>query len=327
MSELEKLDRSLRGLSGDVARMQRPIERTYTAVGDAKSTLAKPKQLSRSMKWLASKAGSLRLTALFLMPFPVIGTLAGRIAKILRSVKSTAERTKRAADKLDRKIVPAKSAVAKVEPPVTKAKLSLDRAQALLQGWLAMTAELQRRFGDRLPEEVDAHCGGINAALAPELKSIAEKRKSLAQSLNTVAAGFEAVGKAGKPVSDAIVLGEDIARNLRPLEGPLRELNKALRPVKWALDAVSWVTNKIIDPIVNEILKAVGLKKLVDQLERKLNPLARTVAPLERAVDSMEKSVAALAGASGLTEPLNAIAEIEKRIVAAMKPLSRMPIN
>ena len=327
MSELEKLDRSLGGLSGDVARMQRPVDRTYTAVRGAKSVLAKPKQLSKSMKWLASKAGTLRLTALFLMPFPVIGTLAGRIAKILRSLKSTAERTKRAADKLDRKIVPAKNAVAKVEPPITKAKLSLDRAQALLQGWLAMTAEMKRKFGDDPPPEVESVCGGINAALAPELKSIAEKRTSLAQSLNSIAAGFEGVVKAGRPVSDAIEIGENIARDLRPLEGPLRELNKALRPVKWALDAVSWVTNKIIDPIVNEILKAVGLKKLVDQLERKLNPLARTVAPLERAVDTMEKSVAKLADASGLSASLNAIPEIEKRVVAAMKPLGRMPLG
>jgi hypothetical protein len=31
-----------------------------------------------------------------------------------------------------------------------------------------------------------------------------------------------------------------------------------LQSVRWALDAVSWVTHKVIAPIVNEILKAVG---------------------------------------------------------------------
>jgi DNA repair exonuclease SbcCD ATPase subunit len=325
MTELEQLDRTLRGLSGDVAKMQQPVDRCDTGIDETKSVLGKPKQLSRSMAWLASKARTLRYSALFLTPFPVIGTLAGRIAKILRSLKSTAEKCKRSADKLDRKIQPAKDAVAKLQPPIVKVKSSLDRAQALLQGWLAVTAEMQRRFEERLPESVEFLCAGINTALAPEVKAIAEKRAALAQSLNSVSAGFEGVVKAGKPVAQALAAGDDLVSGLRPLEGPLKALNKALRPVKWALDAVSWVTSKIIDPIVNEVLKAVGLKKLVNQLERKLNPLGRLITPLQRAVTSMANAVAGIGATSKLATSLNAIPAIERRIVAAMKPLGRLP--
>jgi uncharacterized protein YoxC len=324
MTELERLERNLRRLSGDVAKIQKPVDRTHTAVKDTKSALAKPRQLSLAMKWLSSKAKSLRYTALFLMPFPVIGTLAGRIAKVLRSVKRAADRAKRTADKMDRKIKPAKNAVAKVHPPVSKAKQSLDRAQALLQGWLSVTGELNRRFGDCPPDDVESACGRMNSALAPELKAIAEKRPALTKSLDAISGGFEGVARASKPVTDALAAADDLNRSLRPLEGPLKELNKALKPVKWALDAVSWVTSKIIDPIVNEILKAVGLKKLVNKLERSLNPLARTVAPLERAVNSMERSVAKLVGSAKVAASLNTIPELEKRIVAAMKPLRRL---
>jgi len=327
MTELGNLDRTLRGLSGDVAKMQRPVDRAHAAAAATKSVLAKPKQLSTSMKWLASKASTLRDSALFLMPFPVIGALAGRMARILRSLKSTANRTKRAADKLDRKIVPAKNAVVKVQPPIIKTKSALDRAQALLQGWLAMTAEIDRRYEGSPPEHVETVCATINCALAAEIKAIAEKRAPLKQSLDSTSQAFEGVIKASKAVTDAIEAADDLMRSLRPLEGPLNALKKALRPVRWALNAVSWVTGKVIDPVVNEILKTVGLNKLVNQLERTLNPLTRTVAPVERAVTAMASAVAKIGNTSTLVTSLNAIPKIETRIVAAMRPLSRLRLH
>ena len=76
MTELGNLERNLRRLSGDLARVQKPVDRTHAAVKGTKSVLAKPRQLSLAMKRLSSKARSLRYTALFLIPFPVIGTLA-----------------------------------------------------------------------------------------------------------------------------------------------------------------------------------------------------------------------------------------------------------
>ncbi len=325
MRELKSLNRSLNKLSADVAKMQPPVDRTYSAVVGAKAVLAKPRQLSRSMKWLASKSNTLRNAALFLMPFPVIGTLAGRIAKALRAVKTKAERIRRGADNMDRRIKPAKKkAVGKVHPPVTKAKRSLDRAQALLKGWLAMTAELDRRFSDYPPEKIESVCANINRALAPDLKAIAERRVPLTRSLDTASNGFERITRASKPVTNALEATDDLVRVLRPLEAPLHELRKALRPVKWALDAASWVTSRVIDPIVNEILKAVGLKRLVDRLERKLNPLARLVAPLERAIDSVTRSVGKIGDASSLAASLNRIPQIEAHVVAAMKPVSHL---
>lgn len=187
MTELGNLDRSLRGLSGDVAKMQRPVDRAHAAAAATKSALAK------------------------------------------------------------------------VQPPIIKTKSALDRAQALLQGWLAMTAEINRRYERSPPEHVETVCAGINCALAPEIKAIAEKGAPLKKSLDSTSQAFEGVIKASKAVTDAIEAADDLMRSLRPLEGPLNALKKALRPVRWALNAVSWVTGKVIDPIVNEILKTVGL--------------------------------------------------------------------
>jgi len=324
--ELTRVKRNLETLSSEIAKMQKPVDRTYVAVHAAKAVLGQPRKLSRSMKWIASKADTLRNTALFLTPFPIIGTLAGRIAKVLRSLKSKAERAKRAADKLNRRIKPAKDAVARIAPPVTKAKVSLDRAQALLQGWHAASDAVEDHAHtlDAASEEVARVCAEINDGLAPELETIAAKRTPLTRSLDTLSAGFEGIARAGKPVGDALAAADELMRALRPLDKPLNALRKALRPVKWALDAASWLTSRVIDPIVNEILKAVGLERLVRELERKLNPLARVVAPLERATDSIRSSVDKLQRNTAAVRSLDNIPAIEKRIVAAMRPLHRL---
>lgn len=321
VSQIETLDGNLKGLSADVAEVQKPVDRTHNAVTTARSVLAKPRQLSVVMKGLISKAGTLSASATFLTPFPVIGTLAGRIGRILRSVKSAAEKTKKAADTVDRKIGPAKAAVKKIAPPVTKAKLSLDRAQALLQAWLAITGELQRRCGEAPPAEVEAVCGTLNEAMAPELKAIAGAKAGLMRDLAGTSQGLEDLAVAVKPVEDSLEAANDLARGLRPLEGPLRELKKALRPVKWALDAASWVTSRVIDPIVNEILKAVGLKRLVDRLERSLNPFAKHLDPLRRAAAAVDKAVARIGAPGRIVRPLERIPQMEAEITKTMRPL------
>ena len=325
-SELTHLKRNLERLSAEVAKVQKPVDRTHLAVRAAKAVLGLPRQLSRSLKWIASKSATLRDSAVFLMPFPIIGTLSSRLAKVLRSVKSKAERAKRAADKLDRRLEPARGAVARIAPPVSKAKASLDRAQALLQGWLAAVQAVESNVQalEKSAREVARVCADINAALAPELDTISTKRAPLSGALDTLSAGFEGIARAGKPLGDAVDAADDIVDKLRPLEKPLDALRKALRPVQWALDAASWLTSRVIDPIVNEILKTVGLERLVGDLERRLNPLARLVAPLERAAESVQGSVDKIRRNAAAERSLQEIPAMETRIVAAMRPLRRL---
>jgi len=324
MSELAKLHASLTGLSNDVAEVQKPVNRAHLAAKVARAALAKPRQLSQAMRGLIKKADTLSKSAVVLTPFPIIGTLAGRIGTILRKVKSTAEKIERAADRLDKRSRPAQKAVDAVRPPLNKAKMSLDRAQALLQGWLAIVSEVERRFGKAPPAEVEAACARMNASLAPDIKAVAGAKPALKKDLDALGGALEGVAVACKPVDPALEAADDVARRLQPLAGPLNELDKALRPVRWALDAVSWVTRKVIDPIVNEILKAVGLKQLVDRLERALNPFAAHLAPLQKAAAPLDKAVDAIGGTARIAGPLNAIPQLEKQIVAAMRPLKQL---
>lgn len=324
MSALAELRANLTALSNAVDVIRAPVNRAHLAAKIAKSALAKPRQLSQAMQKLIRKADTLGSSSLFLTPFPVIGTMASRIGKILRNVKSTAEKVKRSADRMDEASKPAQKTVQAIEPPLNRAKIPLDRAHALLQGWLAIVTELEQRFGEQPPEKIEAACAKMNASLAPEIKAIDKAAPALQKDLNAVADALEDIAGASSVLDPALKTARDIEDRLEPLEGPLRELAKALRPVKWALDAARWVSEKVIDPIVNEILKAVGLQRLIDQLERTLNPFSDHLQPLQKAVAPLKKAVKALGTPARIARPLAKVPELEKKTVAGMQPLKTL---
>jgi hypothetical protein len=202
--------------------------------------------------------------------------------------------------------------------------MSLDRAQALLQGWLAIITELESRLGTAPPAEVEAACQQMAAKLAPDVKAVAGAKRGLARDLEKIAGAFEDIAAACEPVEPALKTANDVTRRLQPLQGPLNQLGRALRPVRWALDAASWVTRRVVDPIVDEILKAVGLKRLIDRLEGSLNPFAAHVASLQKAAAPLSKAVKAIGDPSRITAPLARIPQLEKQVAANMRPLKQL---
>lgn len=323
-SAFAELRNRVNRLSTDVAAVQAPVNRTYLAAKTAGSTLAKPRELSKAMTGLITKADTLSKSAVVLTPFPVIGTLASRIGTIMNKIKSTAETIKRTADQLDKRSKPAQQAVQTILPKLNKAKMSLDRAQALLQGWLSITAELEKRFGETPPAAIETACAKMNASLAPEIETIDSGKPALQKDLDAIGGALEDIAVICAPLDPALATANDVGRRLQPLEGPLSELRRALEPVRWALDAVSWVTRRIIDPIVNEILKAVGLKRLIDRLERSLNPFAAHLLPLQEMAAPLGSAVKAIGNTRRIATPLDRIPKLEKQIVASMRPLKQL---
>ncbi len=57
------------------------------------------------------------------------------------------------------------------------------------------------------------------------------------------------------------------------LEGPLNTLEAALDEVKWALDAADAVYNNVVAPVVDPIIDATGIPKLIDQVVDQLEAL------------------------------------------------------
>lgn len=92
----------------------------------------------------------------------------------------------------------------------------------------------------------------IISSVKNECDNIKEKTKGLTN----------AVANIGKAVSI-----------LNPIGDALNSVINAIAPIKWVLDAADCLINKILKPVIDAILKATGLQKLIDILSEQLMKL------------------------------------------------------
>jgi peptidoglycan hydrolase CwlO-like protein len=323
MSELTRLEANLKSLGGDVSALQEPVNNVCAGIAKVKSLLAKPKQLSSMLGSIRSRADTLSKVARFLSVFPIVGTVMGQVANVLRRVSRSVGQMKLAADRVHAKLKPAKEVVTKGEKPVASAKQTLDATQARLTSWLGMTTALRAQFGDTPPAAVEQAVAGINAAMTPPMTAIDGVEKKAAPPLKKVDRAFSSVERLMKPVTDSLAAAEGLTRALSPLEKPLNVLRDALKPVEWALQALSWVAKKVIDPIVKPILCAFRIDRLIAQLEGALNPLAKVLAPLSNAVAAIGRALASVTGdVAAVVTALEPLGKASTDLDKAMRPLS-----
>lgn len=60
---------------------------------------------------------------------------------------------------------------------------------------------------------------------------------------------------------------------LKPIGDALNSVINTIAPIKWVLDAVECLINKILKPVIDAILKATGLQRLIDILSEQLMKL------------------------------------------------------
>lgn len=92
----------------------------------------------------------------------------------------------------------------------------------------------------------------IISSVKNECDNIKEKTKGLTN----------AIANIGKAVSI-----------LKPIGDALNSVINAIAPIKWVLDAADCLINKILKPVIDAILKATGLQKLIDMLSEQLMKL------------------------------------------------------
>ncbi|WP_158967714.1 calcium-binding protein [Chachezhania sediminis] len=120
-------------------------------------------------------------------------------------------------------------------------------------------------------------------AAAQQLEHFTQTRLAAMQDAETLvkeSAVFEGMTDVFRPVFDTIGAVnssfdriEQIQDKLSFLEKPLGIVNTALGPISGVLDAVGFVFDTVVAPILNPILRATGIQRLLDALGQKLGEL------------------------------------------------------
>lgn len=105
--------------------------------------------------------------------------------------------------------------------------------------------------------------------------------------IEDIAATFSAATKQLAKVTD----------KLKPLLGPLEAIETALSPVSWVLDKADWLVSKIIDPILDPILKATGITGLIEDVADSISsllPSSTLFNPVSSLIATVQAGVAAV---------------------------------
>ena len=219
-----------------------------------------------------------------------LGRVFNPLERVVKDIERAVEQVEAKAKKIDE------------SSPVTSIKNKIDDAIAKIQELEDNVGEKRAQFDERrepVQETVDA----LNTAgalvegtdleqgiddLAQAVDVIVFLPHAAAEFVNTtfgtesdpdsVAGKLEAFNDAvaGNPLRTAQQMEADLCAiidKFKFLQEPLNILDAALRPIRWALDASDFVFDKVVNPILDPILDAIGVNKLFDALSEALGAL------------------------------------------------------
>lgn len=305
MAEAPKLEQ----FNNNVGVTQGNVEDVRDRVGDAVEKVEKVEDALETFDDIASKAGTVKSIISGLKagvqllekvgPLKVVGKA---LKKALDKMESTVNSIKKKAEEIDERLEPTKQKVEDAREKMEEFEDELDDAAFELASYRASGESVESGLGligdGNFQNGVAAGVDGVvtppNAIVVKVNEAYAFVRDNVDALSNSIQLG--AVNLANQMKADL----NGIVSNIGFLQKPLETLQSVLKPVKWALDAVDFVFNKVVAPILNPILDALGVNKLFDRIADKLNDLLPNVFDLDKAEDAIDKAVAKIVPDVGL---------------------------
>lgn len=122
------------------------------------------------------------------------------------------------------------------------------------------------------------------------INDVENEIKAAQQTVSQLNDDFEKAAKPFIKVSDGInkAFGS-ISSFFSPITHAFNKILNAIKPIKWLLKALSAVFKKIINPIINKILDLIGINKLLDKINQKIEELLHIDELKQKITDIEEK--------------------------------------
>lgn len=216
---------------------------------------------------------------------PIVGTVANVLSKVLKItekplqavqkslkiIKNAAKKLKHTTDAVQNgtcEIIDLNNSLQLFLPRIVKTVIILDYVIQIAKVLEPMAKEtvLYEKI-----EELDNNLNKIiSSAEKPiskiqnvydEFCGILDDIKTTCKEIETKTAGIRSVISNIKKISGLF----------SPIGNAIEKIINAIAPIKWVLKAAACLINKVLNPVVNVILKATGLQKLIDELEAKIS--------------------------------------------------------
>ncbi len=237
------------------------------------------------------------------------------LKKAISAIEDRAEDVRAAAGRLESKFDKYGDAFDAAEATLATASKVMDTASDHLrntESGLVDAATLIKN--GYVPVYASAAIVSADAAAAQALAQRDQLKQAILELSPAASALNDLLGSidgAGSLIIDANAALAKVIGKLEPISGPLEAIAKAVKPVEGFLDAADSVFNFFVSPILDPILEATGVNKLITNLVNGLNlPSLSPFTELENNIDAIGGSL--LGSASDvlkIAEGVTAIAE------------------
>ncbi|MCB2406984.1 hypothetical protein [Hymenobacter lucidus] len=272
-------------LAALTAPLTQKVDKISADLDSVSNFLNQISTLSSDLNAATSDISDVQEVCLGLSPVPIVGELADAVADACTTINDTVGNAiKQINDFVQDTVSPANGVITDIKAGVADVDKALDDIADYVPIFTNTLAILQAL--DSIAENLITALAGSD--LATRLTSLRTTYDTLRQD---VEAGITTVKSVTQPISDALdaVAGPiettvgyagnvasaisslgTVTGILDPIKSALDTVENAIAPVKWALDAVSCIFNKVLSPVINEVLEATGLQSLVDGIGKKL---------------------------------------------------------
>jgi hypothetical protein len=296
---------SLGSTARHVARLEAPITRVHKIVSAVDGVLDDLEQFRPLLTGIEGTLMGLQGVLALLSAVPVINApvlaCRGPVVAAVRGVDAT---RKAFASVDDRLIKPCRTAFHDIQLGLTEAHQVVHAISTTVPGYtntlqilhfIAQSAAPLTEIlkGSEPAEELGKLLRTLHdleeeaaAALLP-LANFLEGVEAVVRSIDEALEGVDDKMKSiMQPVRAGLQSVEDV---FGPIADAFNAVANAVKPVRWALDALSWVFDNVCRPIIEAILKATGLEKMLDRLTDAVAEKLG-IAPILNMVESSLKS-------------------------------------
>lgn len=236
-------------------------------------------------------------------PLKVVGKA---LKTALAKMESAAKAVRDKAEDIDDRLEPAKIKVEEAREKLEDFETDLEDAAFEVAGYQASVsgavAGLDALGNSGFEQGIAT---GVDAVATPPNAAVGKVNEAFAFTKAQIKALDDAIDVG--TLNLAIDMKADLIRitgDIDFLKAPLKTLDSVLKPVKWALDAVDFVFNKVVAPVLNPILDALGVNKLFDKIADAMTALLPDVGDLNIAEDAIDDALAKLTPDIGLDAAL-----------------------
>ncbi len=282
-------DTALGGYIAQLDTLKSDIIDAEEALASAGKVVGKIKTLQQTIEEVKDDSVKLRETAKSLDQIVDLLTKFGPLKALARPIEALSGEIRDRAEQLDKQVgtitevvVPFQTVVKVMDAAIKGARAAMWDARGdivAVEESLTEASETLANTEQMLPAEAQAT---YDAVLGPggTLEQIAGNIDGVAATLARVHSGAQQVidnltDLEGFADSVAQVASQ-IAAVLEPvsgLTGPLSAVGDVLEDFDWVLDAADWVFDRVVSPVLDPILEALGIEALIDRLSNPLQDL------------------------------------------------------